>query len=426
MRFGGRLAGLLAGNAAARVGAMGSLALATVMVAQAGGSVLVAEFTLFRVLPGIVCVLAVFGLPGASPYFLARPEQELARIRAALVWITLGGAAFGALVWLALSPVLRHVFFSQLGLGIVAAAAIPTFTQTFVAVGKSQLQGGQDQRGANVAIVAEEAAFLPLYGALLFFSNDVRGMLAGLVLADVAVAAGIAVRLVRRGYFRGWLRPGLALVREICGYGMRGQIGGLLQLVNDRFDVAILAAVASPSVLGVYAVASKLADLLRMPGLALTYVLYPSFARDPQGAARRTASLMVKALGISIVVAVPLAMLAGPVLPLLFGAEFATAVLPAQIMIGGTVVCSVAGLVTAYLLGIGRPGANSISIVAGVAMTVTLNLLLVPRLGAVGAAIAAAAANVATTVTLLAFFVWLRGAAPPLPGERPIPQEVIA
>lgn len=422
----GRLAALLAGNAAARVGAMGSLGLATVMVAQAGGSVLVGEFTLFRVLPGIVCVLAVCGLPAASPYFLARSEEELPRIRAALVWITLGGAALGALVWLALSPVLRHVFFAQLGLGVVAAAAIPTFTQTFVAVGKSQLQGGQDQRGANVAILMEEAAFLPLYGALLFFSRDVTGMLAGLVLADVAVAAGIAVRLARQGYFRGWRNPGRKLVGEICGYGLRGQIGGLLQLVNDRFDVAFLAAVASPSVLGVYTVASKLADLLRMPGLALTYVLYPTFARDPRGAAGRTASLMAKAFGISVVLAVPVALLAGPVLPPLFGAEFTAAVLPAQIMIGGTVVCSVAGLVTAFLLGIGRPGANSISIVAGVAVTVTLNWLLVPPLGAVGAAVAAAAANVATTVTLLAFFLRLRGTIPPPPGERPSPQKVTA
>ncbi|WP_214325150.1 oligosaccharide flippase family protein [Nonomuraea sediminis] len=412
-----RLMSLLAGNAAARVGAMGTLALGTVMVAQAGGAVLVGEFTLFRVLPGIVCVLAVCGLPAASPYFLARESVER-QVRPALCVILLGGAAFGGIAWLALSPLLHRVFLSELSLPMVAAAAIPTFTQTFVAVGKSQLQGGQDQRGANVAIFAEEAAFLPLYGAVLLVSHDVRGMLAGLVLADVTVAAGIAVRLARTGYFRSWERPSRPLIMEICGYGLRGQVGGLLQLVNDRFDVALLAAVASPSVLGVYAVASKLADLLRMPGLALTYVLYPSFARDPEGAAKRTAGFMARAFVASAVVAVPLVLLSGPVLPRVFGAEFAAAVLPSQIMIGGTVVTSVAGLVTAYLLGIGRPGANSISIVAGVVMTVALNLLLVPRLGAVGAAIAAASANLATTATLLAFFVAVRG-------RKPLPAEVM-
>ena len=420
---------LLAGNTAARIGAMGSLLAGTAMVAQAGGPDLVGEFTLFRVLPGILCVLAVCGLPGASPYFLAR-QDDLARIRAALVWITLGGAVLGALVWLALSPVVKYVFLDQLSLAVVAAAAIPTFTQTFVAVGKSQLQGALDQRGANVAIVLEELAFLPLYGAVLFFSPDlfsqnVTGMLAGLVLADVSVAAGIAVRLARQGYFRGWRVPGLRLIREICGYGLRGQVGGLMQLLNDRFDVAFVAAVASPTVFGVYSVASKVADVLRMPGLALTYVLYPTFARDPRNAAAKTASLMLKALGISVLVAVPVVLLARPLLPLLLGPAFAAAVVPAQIMIGGTVVCSVAGLVTAFLLGIGRPGANSLSIVAGVVMTVTLNWLLVPPLGAVGAAIAAAAANVATTFTLLAFFLRLRGTLPPSPGES-TPQKVSA
>ena len=49
-----------------------------------------------------------------------------------------------------------------------------------------------------------------------------------------------------------------------AGYGIRGQVGGMLSLVNLRLDVAILGALVGPGTLGVYAVASKYAELLRL------------------------------------------------------------------------------------------------------------------------------------------------------------------
>ena len=62
---------------------------------------------------------------------------------------------------------------------------------------------------------------------------------------------------------------------------MRGQLGGMLTLLNLRLDFAILGALAGPAVLGVYAVASKYAELLRLPGLAVTYVLLPASSPAP-------------------------------------------------------------------------------------------------------------------------------------------------
>ena len=73
---------------------------------------------------------------------------------------------------------------------------------------------------------------------------------------------------------------GTVLAMAALAAGARGQVGGLLTLLNLRFDVAILGALAGPAVLGVYAIATKYVDLLRLPGLAVNYVLYPAFARS--------------------------------------------------------------------------------------------------------------------------------------------------
>ena len=395
---------IFAGNVAARLAALVALAAATVLVGRVGGPNLVGGFTLLRVLPGLAGVLAAAGLPGAAPYFLASRSVD-AGLRPTLVILTALGATLGAFCWLLLTPVLHAVFFSTWSALLTVAAASAVFTQLFVAVGKSLLQGGGDLPGANMAIVAEEAAYLPVYVALLPASHGMGGVLVALVASDILVAGGITYRLYRRRFFVGWGRPSFGLGTEIAGYGMRGQVGGLLSLVNLRLDVAILGAMAGPGVLGVYAVASKYAELLRLPGLAITYVLYPVFSRYSRVvAAARARALMLPALVLNALAAIPLALAAGVVLPMLYGRSFDGAVHPSWILLAGLLGEGVAGLISAYLYGVGRPGLNSVAVGAGVVVTVIGDLLLIGRFGAVGAATASAIAYLATTVALLVCF----------------------
>jgi O-antigen/teichoic acid export membrane protein len=403
-RMTGGVRGLLVGNVAARLGAFGALAVATVMVARVGGPGLVGAFTLLRVLPGLAGVLAAAGLPGAAPYFLASRSDD-PRLRSTLITLTVLGSTAATLAWLALTPVLHRIFFAQWSTGLIVAASLAVFGQLYVAVGKALLQGGQDISGANVAIVAEEVAFLPAYAALLPFGPGPAPMVAALIVADVIVAWGIAERLRRNGFFRGWRAPSYALAREICGYGARGQVGGLLTLLNLRLDVAILGALASPAALGVYAIASKFADLLRLPGLAVNYVFYPMFSRrDGLDARRRTRSLLLPAAGLNLLAAIPLALVVGPALPLVFGSGFEGARLPAWILLGGAVGGGVAGLIGAYLYGVGRPGLNSLAIGVGVVVAVVGDVMLIPRHGATGAAVASATSALVTAITLLVGF----------------------
>lgn len=410
-RITSRLAGLvppvLTANVAARIAALGSLTIATILVARDGGPRLLGELTLLRVLPGLVGVLVGCGLPGAAPFFLAGQDRG-SRTRTTIVALALAGSLAAAGCWLALTPLLHLVFFRSWHTGVVVAAAVPVFSQLWVATGKALLQGENDMRGANWAIAAEEAAFLPVYAGLMPFLDGTALLISALVGADLLVAAGIAVRLLRRGYLRGWGRPDARLARTICLYGIRGQVGGMLSLVNLRLDVAILGAMAGPSVLGVYAVASKYAELLRLPGLAITYVLYPRMtARGRKEAARHVAELLPRAFALTALAAIPLAA-AAPLLPLAYGPAFAAAVLPACILVAGLIGEGVAGLVSAYLYGIGRPGANSLALGVSVVITIVLDVLLIPHMHAVGAAVASSAAYLTSSAALLACYFAVR------------------
>ena len=263
-----RIRTLLVGNVAARVGALVALAVATVMVARAGGPDLggrvhpAAGAARTRrctgraraarggtVLPRVAQRRsgAAADAGGARRRWERRRDTRLARPHPGPA--PLSSSPTGASGW-------------------CSSGRSPCFTQLPVAVGKSLLQGEQDLNGANrrssrrrpsTCRSTESFSCSPDRGA------DHDGVRAGRR-GRRRRRSGIAVRLRRRGFFRGWARPELRAGQEICGYGARGQLGGLLSLVNLRLDVGILGAIAGPAVLGVYAIASKYAELLRLPG----------------------------------------------------------------------------------------------------------------------------------------------------------------
>ena len=414
-------AGPLAGNVTARFVAMLAVALATLLVARSDGAAGVGVLAMLRVLPGLVAVVASAGLPGAIPYFLAGPVGDARSdgagssgvspgaggpVRAAIVAIAVTAGVVAMLGWVLASPALTALFFRGENSAVVALAGLTVLTQLIATTAKAACQGWDDLAGSNAVIVAEEVIFLPAYG-LAFAAGLGTGhaLVVGLVAADLGAAVLGWRRLAQRGYFAGLGRPTLPLIREIATYGARGQLGGLLALVNLRLDFAILGAIAGPATLGVYAVASKFAEVLRLAPLALTYVQYPTLRRKgPQEAAQRARAMLQRAgIGTAALV-VPLAAAAVALLPTLYGDEFRSAVLPACLLLAGLAGDGYAAVATAYLYGSGRPGLNSIGVAVGVVVTVVGDLVLIPPWGATGAALASSAAYLTTTAVLLRFF----------------------
>jgi O-antigen/teichoic acid export membrane protein len=102
-------------------------------------------------------------------------------------------------------------------------------------------------------------------------------------------------------------------------------------------------------------------------------------------------------------------------IPAIYGAAFDGATAPARILLAGLALEGVAAVITAFLYGAGRPGLNSWAMAAGLAVTVALDLALIPRHGVIGAAIASAAAYTTVSVTLIWMFSRLgRGDAAPV------------
>jgi lipopolysaccharide/colanic/teichoic acid biosynthesis glycosyltransferase/O-antigen/teichoic acid export membrane protein/membrane-associated phospholipid phosphatase len=391
------------GNLVALVLALGCVTVASLVVARLGGPAVLGNYALLRVLPWLTGVVLSVGLPISSTYHLAGVTSADPRLRPTLTVLAVMGSTVGLLVWMLAVPALHRILFPSVPRGLLVVAGLLVVTQLLTVWGKACCQGTGDLRGANLVIVGEELLFLPAYGAAL--AAGLRGLeavVAGMVGGGVAAVALSVGRNAATGFFRGWGRPSGAIARCVLAFGARGQLGDLLWLVNLRLDFLILDAIAGPAVLGVYAVASKFAELMRLPATAINYVLYPRFAHGPRREADaearhliwRTAALTGALTPFLVVAAVLL-------LPVLYGEDFRAAVLPACLLLVGLSVEGAAAVSSAHLRGIGRPGRNSLGMAAGVVVTVLLDVILIPSTGAVGAAIASSAAYLVTTTVLV-------------------------
>jgi lipopolysaccharide/colanic/teichoic acid biosynthesis glycosyltransferase len=281
---------------------------------------------------------------------------------------------------------------------------ISVVTSLWNVTAKACCQGSGDLAGANLLIVAEEFWFVPTYVTVRLVTGDggLRLMVASLIVSGALYTGTAAVRLTSRGFFRGWGLPSPGLAKRIVAFGARGQLGNMLWLTNLRLDFVLLGALAGPAVLGVYAVASKFAELMRLVPTAVNYVLYPRFARV--GKAKATAEarrLLPRSTALTLAMTPILAGATLVALPILYGRAYRGAITPAEIIIIGLSVEGAAAVASAYLVGLGRPGLNSVGMGVGTIITVTLDVILIPRYGAIGGAITSAVTYLTTTMVLV-------------------------
>jgi O-antigen/teichoic acid export membrane protein len=403
-------------NLVARLGALAALATASLVVARSGGPAAVGVLALIRVLPWLVGLILTCGLFQTAPYFLAGPARSDPNVRRTIFAIAVVGGLVGSILWVLGSPILRHVFFETVPISLIAWAGVTVFTQVLESTAKACSQGTGDLRGANRVIFLEEFMFLPWY--LLLVALGAQHMVAvvvALILGDVSTSLPAWIRLTRRGYFALGGRPSIACARDVIRFGMRAQVGSLILLLNARLDFAIVGLFLGPASLGIYAIASRYAELLRLPSLAINYVLYPQYARDGKESSAEAARAMIPRVGwIPAAAALPLALGATFILPIAYGPSFHAAVAPTFVLLLGLSGGGVAGVITAYLYGTGRPGLNSLAMGAGLVMTVALDLLLIPKFGVMGAAVASCVSYLTTAgVLTIAFAALTRGRRAP-------------
>ncbi|MEU3453001.1 O-antigen ligase family protein [Micromonospora sp. NPDC006766] len=339
-------------------------------------------------LPIVVCGwIGTYGLQDALSYHVR--EGRLSRRAAAKVslvaMLPLGVLAVGLMAVLGLVIFPDAARYDQF-LTLALLAPLHVLANLFIGA----LTGASDIRGLNLVKVVPA---LVRTGVVIFacLAFDLNAYAASLIFVG-SVLTGLVF-----GFLRLW-RPAEPSTAEttpagpvptgsLVRYALTCLPGVLAAISSARLDQIIGLPLIGARELGYYAVAVSVAELPMVIATAARTVLMGRPASGDPRAANQVARLAVLA---SAVVCVLLAVSAGFAVPLVFGADFAPAVLPTAILSAGTLCYACMSVYSAALLAHNRPGWSSTALVTGSLVGVLALLVLAP-LGAVGAALASVA-----------------------------------
>lgn len=222
---------------------------------------------------------------------------------------------------------------------------------------------------------------------------------ATVVYVGSAVAMCPLLALMRR---MGSLRFDAGVLRRGVAFGARAWAGTLARIANNRLDQLIMIPLVSSRQLGFYAVAVNVTAAMSIPFAALQMTVAPRVARGDMDVLARA----VRLTGLTTTLVAGFAALVVPWgIPLVFGAQFASATPMCWVLLIGAVPGAMAWVLGGGLQNAGEPGVAARGELIGLVITVPSLIVLVPRLGGMGAA---AVSVVAYTINLVVQLILAR------------------
>lgn len=381
------------------------------IVARALGPEGRGEVALLTTIAMVSSQLARLGVDEANANIAgAEPERRRALAsNSLLLALALGGLCVGVLVPLTLA-------FPRLAGGLetvplaIAFAAIPMLLlQAFLTF---LIRAEYGFTVTNVAWVLGPLGTV-LVSALLW----ALGLLTVTAAFAAWVGAHAVATLLLAGYVAarlgGFGRPDARLASRTLGFGLKTHVGRVLLVGNYRVDQWFVGAIAGPRELGLYSVAVAWAEVLFYVPTVFVLVQRPYLVRSSASEAARRSSKVFRA---GILATVPLVgalvLVATPLCSTIFGAEFSGAVDDLRVLALGAF-----GVVALQQLGNAltaqrMPGLASAAAGVAFAVTIALDVALIPPLGGLGAAIASSAAYSVGGLATIALFLRAFGVRP--------------
>ena len=203
-------------------------------------------------------------------------------------------------------------------------------------------------------------------------------------------------------------------MRAQVSFGSRSHFGWILQALNHRLDVFMIAAMVGTAGVGHYLVGVNLAELTWWVPLALGTVLFPkASAMDSKSNFEMSAAACRRTLVVTLLAGLALLAIAPTAIPLVYGGQFVPSVTVFLILLPSGLFYTIHKVLGSSLSAHGMPQATLYAGLVSLPLTVGLNVLMIPRWGITGAAIASDIAYAVNAAMILVLFV--RASRLPLP-----------
>ena len=391
----------------------GALAFATgIILARVLGPEGRGAYGLFVVSAAFGQLLLGLGVGNAAIYYLNKGELAMCDIVSAAHVIVVFALTVTAVIVAAFAPWAGGEIFRSGISPWLLIPAVPVLLHWNLM--RMILQGQSRFVALGVTTVSQQALLVTVVALLASTGDPTPTRAAWCLVGATSVAAllGLALVGVRHLDMSRVIRPRLETLKKLARFGVQGEAGNILQLLNYRLDQYILGAVVGLSGVGIYAVGASLTESIFIMANSVALVLLPRLTADEDEAYWMAPLAARNTMAIAAAGAVALAVLAPVLVPLAFGDAYEDSVQALWLLLPGTVALAGSKVLTSYIFSRGRPllntGITAISLVA----TVTLDLILIPLFEVNGAALASSIAYVIHLAAALAVYAHLSGRSP--------------
>jgi O-antigen/teichoic acid export membrane protein len=332
------------------------------------------------------------GVAQSLSYFIARrPEDGPTLVTTwVLMLIPLTAIAIG------LSELLLPTIFATAGDEAVSIGRWFMFTIVLVVgleLTYGLLLGTHDYFAYNVLRFAQPV--LVAIAFLLLWWRDELTVEVAMIVATAGTGVVLAGALVRAIGRIGVGRPDWTLGLTTLWYGVRGQGSTVAANVTARLDVAMLPAFVTAANVGLYSVATNVSLIVYQLANTFAGLVLPAAARDPERGQLKVIGSLWASLAVAGLLALGLALVARPLLGLVYGDDFRDAAEPLLLILPGAVLFAGSSIIGAGIYAAGRPFTATVTQVLGMVVTV-VGLFAFLRTGGITAAALVSSASYGT------------------------------
>lgn len=350
---------------------------------------------------GMFAVLTDFGLGPLTAREIARNHTSAAAYTGASLSIKVLAAVFAVALAVVTARILN---LSTSSFRVVAICSLFILTSTVTLYYAFVFQGFERMQYTALSRLGQTAVLF--VGALLLIRQTPSAeSFAWLYVSASAISASLVLTAATGRLVKPRLTLDVSrwaqLLRQTWPFGL-ASVFAMLYYWNGS---ALMSWMLGDLEVGLYNAPLRLVLGLGFVALSFSGAVYPVMSRFHLEDPERLARLLRRSLRLMIVLAVPLAtlgaVLAKPVVLLVYGSEFASSAPVLRILVcwGGLVCLNT--ILSSYVYSINRPGVVALQTGIALALNVALNLLLMPLLRASGAAVAILAAELFGCLFLL-------------------------
>jgi len=241
--------------------------------------------------------------------------------------------------------------------------------------------------------ISTSITFFALRIGVLLLAPSVLWLIVLFVVEQLINGSLITFQYARRSGNPAFSRPDKRYTAALAKSATPLAISGIANQINLRSDILILQALSGSVSVGLYSAAARLSEILYVLPTAYMNATFPSLLdlrRDHGPESRQYLSHLQRgfdsAFWFGVLVATSVSLTSGWIVQILFGAEYAASAAVLQVHVLACPFVFMAAILSKWIVAEDRLWLSLVRHVVGAALSVTLNLFLIPRFGIVGSA----------------------------------------